>query len=158
MPPAKGGGGRAVHCPRPGTAEATHLHGRRPCSTPRALEASFALPRNTHCHSSLLGIEVPEIGHFYSTYPPLNQQLMWQRRKATASPTTYVAAPQGKRQQKKDGRRGRAAWKGGGRFERDLQHVDTKSVMKSNTSVFCGVGLCILLVIRLLQITPYVSS
>ncbi len=85
MPPAKGGGRRAVHCPRTRTAEATHLQGRRPCSTPRALEASFALPRNTHYHSSLLGIEVPEIGHFYSTYPPLNQQLTWQRRKVTAS-------------------------------------------------------------------------
>ena len=75
MPLAKGGGGAACQ------AEATHLQGRRPCSTPRALEASFALPRNTHYHSSLLGIEVPEIGHFYSTYPPLNQQLTWQRRK-----------------------------------------------------------------------------
>ena len=80
MPPAKGGGRRAVHCPRTRTAEATHLQGRRPCSTPRALEASFALPRNTHCHSSLLGIEVPEIGHFYFIQMAHSQPLPWQPR------------------------------------------------------------------------------
>ena len=138
MSPAKGGGGRAVHCPRTRTAEATHLQGRRPCSTPRALEASFALPRNTHYHSCLHGIEVPDSGHFYSTYPPLSQQLTRQRRKATAKPTTYVAAPQGNRQRKKDGRRGRRRGRGAGDLS-VIYNTLIQRVLRKATQAFFAV-------------------
>ena len=46
---------------------------------------------------------MPEIGHFYSTYPPINQKLTWQRRKATAS-RKRLDGEEGRRQRR--GRRG----------------------------------------------------
>ena len=64
---------------------APQFHSLNPSFSFHANLALIALLCNTQYHNNLHRIEVPEIGHFYSTYQPIIQQLTRQPRKESSS-------------------------------------------------------------------------
>ena len=64
---------------------APQFHSLNPSFSFHANPALIALLCNTQYHNNLHRIEVPEIGHFYSTYQPIIQQLTRQPCKESSS-------------------------------------------------------------------------